>query len=152
MPRSVGGAGSIWNVAAPSVERYITEPSPTLPASNIAPDGVRTNAVITPAASTTGDVAVAPPSSVIASRSPFASATRRKTRAAFTGSTAIRLKLRTPAPSAAVRSRSCQVTPPSVDLPSLGTAGDPLISVRYIVAGAERALSIPVTMSPLAAV
>jgi hypothetical protein len=77
MLRSVGGTGSIWNVAAPSVERYITEPSPTFPVSSIAPEGVRTKADITPAGSMTGDVAVAPPSSVIASRSPFASATRR---------------------------------------------------------------------------
>jgi len=77
MPRSVGGTGSVANVAAPSVDRYITGPRPILPVTSIAPDGVRTNAVITPPGSISGDAAVTPPSSVIASRSPPASATRR---------------------------------------------------------------------------
>jgi hypothetical protein len=141
-----GGAASAVNVAPPSVDRNSAAALATVPAASSVPVAVRANAIRVPLSKESGTATVAPPLVASASASPVAPSQRSQTRSLSRGSIAT---IRTcPAPSAAVRSASCQLPPPSLDRASVGAAAAPLESARSIVIGSEAAISRPVTRSP----
>ena len=87
-----------------------------------------TKPLMTPPAISSGALKVAPPSSVMTSLlSPVSALKRRKTRIGSFGSIAMMRAL--PEPTAPETSCSFQDVPPSVDLRSLVTKVDPLVSV-----------------------
>ena len=113
------------------------------------PAAVFTNAVICPLSNFNGTSTGGVASSKTASTSPDTPMPRKNTRSASTGSIA-RIRIWS-VPSAAPRSNSAQVAPPSTLRATVGTSWPPWATARSIDLESPAAISTPVIRSPASA-